>query len=179
LKPVIFLDIDGVVNVIPPRKGVPPHLKVWNEWRKIEVRSYPINYSPDLIEHLNRLSEKADIIWLTTWRSEAVKYFAPAVGLNEFKFLNHKGMEDPWGTTSSFSGSPENRWWKMNAVMHHIDTIGTPFVWIDDELRSSTKRYVRGIAEDCNIPNLMFIPFDTLGIDREHIERIDEFITSL
>lgn len=179
MKPVFFLDIDGVVNVIPPRKGVPPHLKVWEDWRKIEVATYPINYSPNLIDHLNRISEKADIVWLTTWREEASKDFAPAVGLNEFKFLNHKGVEDPWGTTSSFGGSPENRWWKMNAVLHHIDTVGTPFIWIDDEMRSSTKKYVRAIAEDDNIPNLMFVPFDTRGIDREHIERIDSFIDSL
>lgn len=179
MKPVFFLDIDGVVNVIPPRKGVPPHLKVWEDWRKIEVATYPINYSPNLIDHLNRISEKADIVWLTTWRKEAPKDFAPAVGLNDFKFLNHTGVEDPWGTTSSFGGSPENRWWKMNAVLHHIDTVGTPFIWIDDEMRSSTKKYVRGIAEDCNIPNLMFVPFDTRGIDREHIERIDSFTDSL
>lgn len=179
MRPVIFLDIDGVINVIPPKRGVPPHLKVWNEWRKVEILSYPINYSPELIGHLNRLSEKAEIVWLTTWREEAVKDFAPIVGLKTFRFINPKGLEDPWGSTASFSGSPENRWWKMNGVLDHIDTTGTPFVWLDDELRSSTKRYVRGIAEDCGVPNLMFIPFETQGIDREHIARIDEFISSV
>lgn len=183
MKPVIFLDIDGVINVIPPRKGNPenlPHLKVWNEWKTVEILTYPITYSPELIAHLNRISKKAEIVWLTTWREQAVKDFAPVVGLDVFRFIDPKGSEYPWGSMSSFNGViPEMRWWKLNGVLEHMDAIGTPFVWLDDDLRSQTKKYVKKLAEECSIPSLMFIPFDSKGIEPDHIARIDEFIDAL
>lgn len=182
MKPSVFLDIDGVVNVISKRRGnldKLPHLRVWNQWETTEINSYPIIYSPDLIRHLNRISRKTEIIWLTTWRKEAIEDFAPAVGLERFRFIDPSGAEDPWGTAASFREKPENRWWKLNGILEHIASTGTPFVWIDDELRSPTRKYVKQVAAESNIPNLIFVPYETMGIDSEHINRIDEFIDSL
>lgn len=182
MKPSIFLDIDGVVNIVSKRQGnldKLPHLRVWNKWETIEVTSYPITYSPELVSHLNRISEKAEIVWLTTWKEEAVNDFAPAVGLNDFRLIDPTGATDPWGTAASFKGNPENRWWKLNGVLEHITSTGAPFVWIDDELRSPMRNYVKQVASSFNVPNLLFVPYETMGIDSEHINRIDEFIESV
>lgn len=174
----MFLDIDGVINVIPhphKDKNTLPHLKTWDTWNTIEVLDFPITYSPTLIDHLNRISEKVNIIWLTTWRDQAVTDFAPAVGLNTFDYIDPKGSEYPWGTAAGFAAGPEMRWWKLNGVLDNLDT-GHPFIWLDDDLRSNTKKFVRGLAKDMDIPNLMFIPFESKGIEPDHMARIDEFI---
>lgn len=177
----LFLDIDGVINIIPnlnKDKNNRPHLSTWPTWKTIEVLGYPITYSPDLIEHLNRLSEKVTIIWLTTWRDQAVSDFAPAVGLNTFDYIDPKGSEYPWGTAKGFVGDPDMRWWKLNGVLDHMDATNEPFIWLDDDLRSNTKKFVKRLAEDMNIPNLMFIPFESKGIEPDHIERIHEFVAT-
>lgn len=179
MKPKLFLDIDGVINVIPPSKCDPnryPHLKVWDRWKSVEILGYPITYSPDLIDNLNRISKKVEIIWLTTWRHQAAKDFAPVVGLDYFEYIDPKGSEYPWGSTQSFQAGPEMRWWKLNGVLDALYTEARPFIWLDDDLRSNTKKFVRSVAKDMDVPNLMFIPFEAQGIIPEHIAKIDEFI---
>jgi hypothetical protein len=179
-KPVLFLDIDGVINVIPPSKGDPnrhPHLRVWKEWKKVDILGFPITYSPNLIAHLNRLSKKVEIVWLTTWRDQAVSDFAPVVGLDSFRYIDPKGSEYPWGTKDTLAAGPEMRWWKLNGVLEALHAESRPFIWIDDDLRSNTKKYVRSLAKDMDVPNLMFITFEALGIEPDHIERIDEFVS--
>lgn len=182
MKPVLFLDIDGVINVIPRNRGninKLPHLRVWDEWKTVEILTYPITYSPQLIAHLNRISKKVEIVWLTTWREQAIKDFAPVVGLDAFRHIDPRGSEYPWGSQLSFAGPTDLRWWKLNGVLDELNSVGRPFIWIDDDLRSPTKKYVRKLAEEQDVPNLMFMPYDTMGIERDHIERIDEFLSGL
>jgi hypothetical protein len=69
------------------------------------------------------------------------------------------------------------RWWKLNGVLEALHAESRPFIWIDDDLRSNTKKYVRSLAKDMDVPNLMFITFEALGIEPDHIERIDEFVS--
>lgn len=175
----LFLDIDGVINVIPrsiKAASRRPHLRVWPDWVKVDILGYPITYSPTLINHLNRISEKVTIVWLTTWRHHAVNDFAPVVGLKDFDYIDPKGAEYPWGSNLSFSAAPDGRWWKLNGILDHIDTKGEPFIWLDDDLRSNTKKFVRRLSDDMDIPNLMFIPFESKGIEPDHIARIDDFV---
>lgn len=175
----LFLDIDGVINVIPKAnkaKAKRPHLRTWPDWVKVDILDYPITYSPTLIEHINRISDKVAIIWLTTWRHHAVNDFAPVVGLKTFDYIDPQGSEYPWGSNRGFMGSPDSRWWKLNGILNHIYDNGDPFIWLDDDLRSTTKKFVRSLSEDMDIPNLMFIPFETIGITPDFITRIDDFI---
>lgn len=183
LKPTLFQDIDGVINVLPKNEGnlnKLPHLRVWGEWRTLEINGYMITYSPELITHLNRISQKANMVWLTTWKEEASRDFAPAVGLDSFPFVAPQGEEDAWFSGSaSFNEGPENRWWKLNAILEHLDSTGTPFIWVDDELRSHTKQILKRKIGKSGKSALMLIPFENTGMTPEQINQIDEFIDSL
>jgi hypothetical protein len=183
LKPTLFQDIDGVINVLPKNKGnldKRPHLRVWGEWRTLEINGYTITYSPELIAHLNRISQKAHTIWLTTWKEEARRDFAPAVGLNSFPVASPQGREDPWFSgAKAFNEGPQNRWWKLNAILEHLDSTGTPFIWLDDDLRSHMKQLLKRKMHDSGKSGLMLIPFENTGMTSEHIKQIDDFIDSL
>lgn len=183
LKPTLFQDIDGVINVLPKHVGnldTRPHLRVWKEWDVVQVGEYTITYSPELITHLNRISQKVDVVWLTTWREEADRDFAPAVGLNPFPFANPQGREDAWFSgAADFKANPENRWWKLNAVLEHVESTEAPFIWVDDELRSHTKQLLKRKLGVTNRAALMLIPAQNTGMTPEHINQIDNFVDSL
>lgn len=183
MKPKLFLDIDGVINVLPKSEGnlnKRPHLRVWGEWKTFVMDGYMITYSPELITHLNRISQKADMVWLTTWNEEASRDFAPAVGLNIFPFVAPEGRDDAWYSGAlSFNWLPENRWWKLNAVLEHLHSEDVPFIWVDDYLRSHTKQLLKRKMKVSGKSGLMLIPFQNIGMTPEHINQIDEFIDGI
>jgi hypothetical protein len=184
-KPVWFMDVDGVINVIPSaanrnRIGA-PHFRVWKNWHPVtdvEVggHAYPIRVSSDLVEHINDISQTADIEWLTTWTDAAPTIFAPIFGINDFPVASAKGSDSPFASVSS-SIENEYRWWKLNAVIADMETNARPIIWTDDDIWAKySGNYVKGLAKDMGIPILVISPFDSKGIERYHIDKIREFI---
>lgn len=189
-KPVWFLDIDGVLNVIPSaskrNSDTAPHFKVWKNWHpvtdvtvpnKVGFATYPIRVSPDLIDNVNAISENVDIHWLTTWKNLAPTIFAPTFGVKDFPVADAYGSESPFGSRYAYGNLPEFRWWKLNAVIKDMEVNARPVIWTDDDISSSTSgSYVKSIARDLDIPILVIPPFDAKGIEPWHIDRIKEFV---
>lgn len=185
-KPAWFLDVDGVINVIPsaPNRNSPkaPHFRVWKNWHpvtdvEVDGHAYPIRISNDLVDHINDISAVADIHWLTTWTDAAPTILAPIFGINDFPVADAKGSESPY--TSNWSAkSLDGRWWKLNAVIADMETNARPIIWTDDDILTKySGNYVKGIAKDMDIPILVISPYDAKGIERYHIEKIRAFIT--
>lgn len=189
-KPVWFLDIDGVLNVIPSaanrNSDKAPHFKVWKNWNPVKEvtvnghsgeATYPIRVSSDLIDNVNAIAENVDIHWLTTWKEKAPTIFAPLFGVKEFPVALAIGVESPFGSRYSYGNLPEFRWWKMNAVINDMETNARPVIWTDDDITARyTGSYVKGIAKDLDVPILIIPPFDAKGIEPWHIDRIKEFV---
>ena len=184
-RPAWFLDVDGVINVIPSsnKRNSPdaPHFRVWKNWHPVKNvptggHSYPIRVSSDLVDHINDISETADIHWLTTWTHDAPKILAPLFGIKDFPVADAVvGSESPY--TSNWGASPDSRWWKLNAVIADMEKHGRPIIWTDDDILTKyAGNYVRAIAEDMGIPILVIAPFDSKGIERHHIDKIRAFI---
>lgn len=79
-RPVIFLDVDGVINDVAFRP-----LNASNA--RIRSHGYTVTipyYMPALIRHL---VEVADVYWLTTWRQRANDEIAAHLGIPHLKVL--------------------------------------------------------------------------------------------
>lgn len=184
-KPVWFMDVDGVINVIPSaanrnRIGA-PHFRVWRNWHpvtdvEVDGNAYPIRVSSDLVDHINDISNIADIEWLTTWTDAAPTIFAPTFGISDFPVANARGSDSPYSPTWNAKGI-EYRWWKLNAVIADMEANTRPVIWTDDDIMTKySGNYVKGLAKDMNIPILVISPYDAKGIERYHIEKIRAFI---
>ena len=115
-KPLLFLDVDGVVSVKPVPGSVP-------------------YVSEGAGERIRALSSRYEIIWATGWGQGANTYFGPLLGLEaDFPVLafGHGAMS---GATSLSAD------WKIKAVDR---TAGDHAVaWVDDNISHRHERWAR------------------------------------
>lgn len=74
-RPLLFLDVDGVVNACDPRLTHNPDVQT------IEREGFLIRIQPWLRECLLELHEHFEVVWMTTWRDKAEPSFAEVLGL--------------------------------------------------------------------------------------------------
>lgn len=174
-RPVWFLDIDGVINVIPSNRNnvKQPHYKIWKKWESIFIEGFPIIYSPELIDGINQISHIVDIVWLTTWREKAVSLFAPAVGLNDFPAQDSSGSHI---VRSGHLLTPQERWWKLNAVMEDVSTYRRPVIWTDDLITTKNiGNFIKKHAKIYDVPMKTITPYGSLGLEPHHLNSIKSF----
>jgi hypothetical protein len=120
MKPVIFLDIDGVLNIAGWKPAKPE-----TDWPDLEYHKvqngegvYPMWLSKAMGERLCALD--AEIQWLTTWGHDAVQV-AKIIGLP----LDLEVAAVPQRTFRN---------WKLDGVIDfHLQHPDRPFVWLDDD----------------------------------------------
>ncbi len=117
-RPVILLDVDGVLNALSH------HPRGWDDWRQVNARHISIRYSPQMLARLQALD--ADIVWHTTWRDAANEELAPVIGWDPLPVVPCDGWL--W---------MEPGWWKAPSARAFIEADPRPFVWIDDDLGSA------------------------------------------
>jgi len=182
-KPVLLLDIDGVVNAMS--KKVP--VKVWPadvwHWTKVQAPDggqYPIFWATPVVDWLTRLHESGDveIRWHSTWQ-EASLEVGEAVGLPVFKV--HECPEYAEGHANGSAlvarllreGLP--RWWKYPAAERVLTDEGSRTIWIDDDidyqLSASTRRTLEAVY---NIE--LVCPDERTGLMPKHMRRVDAVI---
>jgi hypothetical protein len=116
-RPLMFLDVDGVVNAIPYMK---PEFQVeFSDAKETKcthgITTWPINYSPTVVAKINAWSELAEIRWLTSWRHDARYRLAPLIGLKDFQVC-------------SFF-----KWQAKQVEVHKESDLDRPIIWIDDD----------------------------------------------
>lgn len=175
-KPIIFLDFDGVLNVIPSPNH--PHLNNgWVTWNGLEIGQFSILYAPELITAINELNQIAEIRWLTSWEHDAPLVVAPKLGIDAFPVAGTNaadGQTDPRCVTDL--DNRMNRWWKMNVVAESIAQECRPVMWLDDDIVVEHRAFVREIAMKYHVPFQSFAPWSNIGLDKEHIKAIQRFV---
>jgi hypothetical protein len=124
-RPLIFLDIDGVINMFPIKREIGN--KMWPDicdiWHKIARtgKKWEISYSPQKIKIINEWSKIAEIRWLTTWNECAIP-FAAEIGL------------DGNFTTARKHGDNSH---KRDTFVKNLSSECPcrPVIWIDDDLK--------------------------------------------
>eukprot|EP00747_Dinoflagellata_sp_TGD_P184821 gnl/TRDRNA2_/TRDRNA2_40821_c0_seq1.p1 gnl/TRDRNA2_/TRDRNA2_40821_c0~~gnl/TRDRNA2_/TRDRNA2_40821_c0_seq1.p1 ORF type:complete len:265 (+),score=10.94 gnl/TRDRNA2_/TRDRNA2_40821_c0_seq1:76-870(+) len=129
-KPLVLLDLPGVVNSAANMLEEQP----WPDYISTAVscrgKVYTICYSPSVVERLNALSGFCDVVWLTTWRLEAICHLTNVLGMNSFQVALFDKSE-----------------------VHKAITPGRPLIWIDDQLRPADRELGSGAEWISNRPS--------------------------
>lgn len=164
-KPVMFLDVDGVLNAF--RKSP------WAETTKTRV--YPSGYEHGLLIQTSpllgqRLLElEVDIHWLTTWREEANVHISPLVGLPQDLPVVQwdRKLGEGWSITGK--GQAINQWREENP--------DHPFIWVDDEHLGDPLGVIPVV--DDRGDHLIVGPHGAEGLLPEHIGQIEDWVLNL
>lgn len=160
--PIWLLDVDGVLNAVT----LDVDRSAWPDWTtgtaQTSGRSYRITFSPDVMAGIRDLHDRGlvEIRWLTTWSRDANADLRRLLGLPEFPVVGSPG------------GSAV--WWKL-PLAQEVAREGRPLIWTDDELGYSPDAldWLNGLDQ----PALAIAPEPTVGLRREHLDRILAFAT--
>lgn len=153
-KPLLLLDVDGVLCPIGPGPGEHMHTLVVDEW--------PIVFSEALPSRLRRLSECFQLVWATSWERAANRALAPVLGLPELPFVSFAGVSARRGRT-----------WKLPAVRRFIRD--RPIAWLDDELGHDAHQWAHRRLE----PTLLIDVNPAWGLAEAHVRVLVEFADGL
>ena len=99
MRPLILLDVDGVLNAL---SDFGEHEAVWPEWRRdrasVDGTSWPILWTPAVVNRLRAWHDggRAEIQWLTTWRHDANGELRTLLGLPELVVAGtYQDEDDP------------------------------------------------------------------------------------
>ena len=136
-KPLLLLDVDGVLNPEPVSSGKRPegyqtHRMRPGGWDHPRQKPLRVWLNPQHGVELLKLAEVYELVWCTTWEHEANEWIAPHLGLPELPVIEFgKSLARPDGRIH----------WKTARVIEY--TAGRPFVWVDDETGSWDVAYIK------------------------------------
>lgn len=168
MKPVLFLDIDGVLipydpfQLCRPREGLIEGTE-WTDWEEHIVAFREgeklVALSAEMGTQLASLD--VEIRWLTTWNPKA-NTIGSLLGLPE---SGYAALPLPFGS----------RPWKLHAVKDFVEEEpGRPFIWVDDDdIHSWDLQWGRELGT----PNLMIPTHTEIGLTPEHIETMRVFVS--
>ncbi|MFI9594478.1 HAD domain-containing protein [Nonomuraea sp. NPDC052265] len=161
MKPLLLLDVDGVLNPM----GIPT-----SDYRRyrctIGTEVYTVHLDP---RHGRRLldlalSTGAELVWATTWEHHANEWIAPRIGLPALPVIT---MDHD---------RPRTEHGEMFKTPHVAAYAGRrPFVWFDDQVWAQDEEYLRVHQ---GLENFLLIHVDPRhGLTREHLGMAHEWLT--
>jgi hypothetical protein len=167
IKPIIVLDVDGVLNPFWPRST-----QISRDWvfdknfsSSPESGSFLLNLSTEMGQALRDLD--CDIRWLSTWMRDgdfANQEIGEALG---WPVLPNVEIE--------FHG-PNDFSWKPRAVRQILSTDGPPVIWIDDDAVIFLKD-LTDLSFDPHQRLLPIAPDTDVGLTKKDIEKAKDFIS--
>lgn len=164
MKPIIALDVDGVLAPLGSYQGVTPAMaSVWpSEVWQVAPNSYNMRVAAPVVTFFRRLheEERAIIFWHTSWRERAQNTLAKDLSLPEWELL-----ED----VTNFLKSPE--WWKLDDVMKRLAD-GHRVIWLDDDIAESEEVLEAGLPARADV--FMISPHLKEGLREEHLTAVED-----
>lgn len=173
-RPVLLLDVDGVLNAI----SRVPDTSVWPKelWRghrvtDLDGNTWPILAAQPVLDYLSAVHEQglAEIRWHTTWRSSAKLRLAPVLGLPDWPVA-----ESP--TSLPTQRDAAGRWWKTATAHHVVHQEGRRLIWIDDDIAFEKTWPNSEIHAVLTSDVLAISPNSVVGLDRADLFRVDGFL---
>lgn len=147
-KPVLFVDVDGVISVFGFPDGAPPPGRIHN----VDGTFHCIGEACG--GYFRRLAGHYELVWATGWEDRANDHLPWILGL-----------EGPWPTLS-FDERP--MWgtahWKLAPIERYA--AGRPAAWIDDNLSEECVEW----AARREAPTLLVHTDPAVGITPEHVD---------
>ncbi len=174
--PVLFLDVDGVLNAFP--RGTPPAGFIKGNATPFDTTGvystpqyFQITYNPEIIARLLELhtSEQLTIIWATTWGRAANWSLSELLDLPGFDVL-----ADP--EEQPYRSMGWHEWWKAYAVRQFMhENPSCKIIWIDDDINAQ-RNNIHDILLQDNV--LAISPPEHRGLSHAHIDLIEAFLKS-
>lgn len=165
-RPVIYLDVDGVLNMLGRSEDAEGN-ECWGDFvvhpnvKPDDIpnfgQGYDLCMSKSMVAALAALP--ADVVWLTTWRHDAAKHVAPLVGAPEWPVID-------WAYE------------KGAALAQDQAANPRPFVWVDDwEATEANLIYFMGKQlETSKVPYQLIKPDPRQGLTRANMRAIQGFL---
>jgi hypothetical protein len=152
-RPVLFVDVDGVISLFGFPPGDPP-----GSFHQIDGIVHCIGERAG--ERLTRLAEHFELVWATGWEEKANDYLPHILALrsNEFPVVTFDGR--------AAGGSAH---WKLEALEEYAR--GRPAAWIDDNLDDRCLAWAKGR----DAPTLLVETKAPVGITEEDVELLLRF----
>jgi hypothetical protein len=120
-KPLLFVDIDGVISLFGfPAGDVPARCS----WHQVDGIVHLLSH--DAADHLLALGADFELVWCSGWKDRANDHLPHVLGLGPYPHL-------------TFGESPDH--WKLAAVMAHAGS--RPLAWIDDDVNDAVRAWAR------------------------------------
>ena len=147
--PLIFLDIDGIINEPFPYKQKLTKVQVMRNFKTLSIK-----YNPEKIRKINEWAKYAEVRFLTAWGNFATYRVAPAVGLYSF---------------------PHNYTTKDKIQNLSEEDSKRLIIWIDDEIGGENPRpnNFKDAANKISNLHIMYIP---LYLQPYHFDYIQSLI---
>src|SRR5262245_38437994 len=111
-KPLLFLDIDGVLSLF----GFSPDMRPDGRWLNVDGIVHLISATAS--EHLHRLATSFEVVWCSGWEEKANEHLLSELSLPAAL---------PFLTFETGAGAPH---WKLPAIEAHAGD--RPLAWVDD-----------------------------------------------
>jgi hypothetical protein len=156
-RPILFLDVDGVISLFGFGNDVPPP----GAFHTVDGIVHCIG--DRVAERLRRLDGPYELVWATGWEEKANEYLPHILGL---------GRELP---TLSFDGRAifGSAHWKLGAIDAYAGD--RPAAWIDDFVDDECRTW----AERREAPTLIVEADSATGLTEEHVEALLEWADSV
>jgi HAD domain in Swiss Army Knife RNA repair proteins len=155
-KPLLFVDIDGVLSLF----GFQSDRRPPGTWLNVEGIVHLISASAS--EHLHRLAAPFDLVWCSGWEEKANEHLLAALVLPEaLPFLTFPAQV---GAT---------RHWKLAAIDAHAGD--RPLAWIDDAHDNSCRAW----AAQRRARTLLVTTDPAAGLTLAHVEALERWAAAL
>jgi hypothetical protein len=156
-KPLLFVDIDGVISLF----GFESDRRPAGRWVNVDGMLHFLSAAAG--GHLLRLAEAYELVWCSGWEDRANEHLPHALALpGPLPFL-------------TFAQSPGDRGshWKLDAIDAHAGD--RPLAWIDDAFNDACE----GWAARRSAPTLLVPSEPPTGITAAHVAALEDWARRL
>jgi Swiss Army Knife RNA repair-like protein len=154
-KPLLFVDIDGVLSLF----GFESDTRPSGRWLNVDGIVHLI--SATAAEHLHRLAASFELVWCSGWEEKANEHLLPALDLP---------APLPFLTFTAIGDAPH---WKLPAIEAYAR--GRPLAWIDDTHDDACRAW----AATRNAPTLLVSTSPALGLTDQQIDLLELWAAGL
>lgn len=134
-----------------------------------KYKTIHLGWNKELAERVSNLSKKANFIWLTTWKSEAIRLLNPLWDIDSVGYLE-------WNTNSDLGATL--KWHTVTQFFEDINyaQMDKPaWVWVEDDYIANRVALELSDKPD-ESPHLIIRPNSVWGIDKREIHLIEQFV---